>query len=83
MIVKLLTNDWQMIDKWLFSAIEIVHPQKVTSLVYKYYTKVQDGHKCNSCGITKKTKCTSNLINHLQSSDRHEILSYMQDNKNI
>ena len=31
-----------MIEKWLFSAIEIVHPQKVTYLVYKYYTKVQD-----------------------------------------
>ena len=57
-------------------------PKKQTSLVYKYFTKEQDGHKCNSCGVIQKTKCTSNLIGHLQSTDHHEIyISYMQDSE--
>ena len=57
-------------------------PKKQTSLVYKSFTKEQDGHKCNSCGVIQKTKCTSNLIGHLQSTDHHEIyISYMQDNE--
>jgi len=81
-----------MIDKWFFSAIEIVscglfyfHDvaisyllyelinlvkcpplKKLTSPVYKYYKIVQDGQKYNICGISQKTKCTSNLVSHLQ-----------------
>jgi hypothetical protein len=41
-------------------------PKKQISLVYKYFTQEQDGHKCNSCGVIQEAKCTSNLISHLR-----------------
>jgi len=81
MIIIWLPNDCQMIEKWLFSAIEIFNLQK-TNLFTSAIQKYKMDTNATAVVLLKKQSVPVTIINHLQSSDRHEIyMSYIQDNK--